>query len=183
LSSAETAVQPAEVLVHELLVHKVELEMQIEELRAAHQAMEESRDRYADLYDLAVVGHIGIDADGLIGEINLTGAAMLAVERSKLVRCPFAKYVSPPDADRWHRFLVDMLTQGDDQPQALLLELRRGDGSTFPAYLDCRRRHSGGTETSAKMPVSLRLTVIDVDKIRQAETEMRSATTPATDIW
>ena len=43
ISAAELAVQPAEVLLHELLVHKVELEMQVQELQRAHAEMEEAR--------------------------------------------------------------------------------------------------------------------------------------------
>ena len=49
LSPEEAGTQPTEMLLHELLVHKVELEIQNEELRRAHNAMEEARDRYVDL--------------------------------------------------------------------------------------------------------------------------------------
>jgi hypothetical protein len=43
-------------LQHELDVHRVELEMQNEELRRSHRALEEACDRYVDLYDFAPSG-------------------------------------------------------------------------------------------------------------------------------
>lgn len=175
LSSTDENAQPAEVLAHELLVHKVELEMQIEELRRAHVAMEESRDRYADLHDFAPVGFITVSRGGLISEINLAGAAMLGVERKKLMNDRFSKFIARQDMDRWHRFFVGLMKQAGDGRQAVALEMLRADDSTFPVYLDCCRRE--GPE--AESPAQLRLTVVEINKIKLAEAEMRNAGTPA----
>jgi PAS domain S-box-containing protein len=173
LSSAEMAVQPTEVLVHELLVHKVELEMQIEELRRAQVAMEESRDRYVDLYDFASVGYITVSREGMISEINLTGAAMLGVERKQLLNNRFSRFVSPPDTDRWHRHFMGLMKQANNDAQAFALEIQRADAVTFPAYLDCSRRNSPDT------PATLRLTVVDIGKIRRAEAEVGNTAPPS----
>lgn len=84
-------------LLHELQVHQMELEMQNQELREAQQALEETRDRYAKLYDFAPVGYLTLDETGRILEINLTGAAMLGVERANIVGKPFAGRLSDGD--------------------------------------------------------------------------------------
>src|SRR4030042_6328875 len=70
---------PEEVqqLVYELEVHRIELEMQNEELRETQQRLEASRDRYADLYDFAPLGYFSLDQHGRIREINLAAAEML----------------------------------------------------------------------------------------------------------
>ncbi len=72
-------------VVHELQVHQLELEMQNRELREAQQLLEESRSRYADLYDFAPVGYCTLSTNGRIEEANLTAAAFFKLDRALLV--------------------------------------------------------------------------------------------------
>ncbi|WP_228124875.1 PAS domain-containing protein [Candidatus Methylospira mobilis] len=168
VSQADKALLPYEVLQHELLVHKVELEMQIEELRRSHIAMEEARDLYVDLYDFSPVGYITINRECLISEINLTGAALLGVDRAKLVNRRFSQFISPQDQDRWHSLFLKTMKDTGTEKQAFVFEMTRSDGFTFHAYLDCRRRES------LDAPPTLRLVMIDIGKIKQAEAEKSS---------
>jgi PAS domain S-box-containing protein len=72
-------------LLHDLEVHQIELEMQNQELRAAHGLLEESRARLADLYDFAPVVYVTLDAEGRIVEANLTAASYFGLERANIV--------------------------------------------------------------------------------------------------
>lgn len=158
VSPTPTGVQPSDVLMHELLVHKVELEMQIEELKRAHIAMEESRDRYVDLYDFAPVGYATISRDGLIDEINLTGASLLGIDRSQLLTRRFSKFVSAQDRDRWHRLFMSVMDHGETEKYAFDVSMTRADGSTFMARIDCQRR------AVVDAPPLLRITLFDLSK-------------------
>lgn len=53
-------------LLQELQVHQIELEMQNEELRRMHLALEESRDSYLDLFEFSPIGFLTLTAKGLI---------------------------------------------------------------------------------------------------------------------
>lgn len=81
-------------VVHELQVHQVELEMQNRRLREAHEQLEESRNLYADLYDLAPLAYVTLDRNGIIREMNLSAAELLGKDRSRLVGSPFFLLVS-----------------------------------------------------------------------------------------
>jgi len=99
LSGAEAAghdtVEASQRLVHELQVHQIELELQNEELQESRAEVEAAAKVHADLYDFAPIGYLTIDSDGAIRKVNLTGARLLGLERSRLVGARFGLLVSP----------------------------------------------------------------------------------------
>jgi diguanylate cyclase (GGDEF)-like protein/PAS domain S-box-containing protein len=152
-----------------LEVHQVELEMQNEELRRAQLALEESRDRYVDLYEFAPVGYLTLTGEGLISEVNLTGAALLGFERTKLLQRRFARFVIPADSDRYHLLLQAVMQRGERQ--ASELTLRRYDGSAFHAQVDCLSVGAGDK------PRAVRVTLADISERKRADAELRIAAT------
>jgi PAS domain S-box-containing protein len=101
--------QSADAILHELEVHQIEFEMQNETLQQSTALLEEMRDRYIDLYELAPVGYLTLTRDGKIVEINLTGAAMLAGERNTLLNRHFADFIQQIDSDKWHQYFSSAL--------------------------------------------------------------------------
>ena len=158
---AKGPVAPAERLLHELQVHQIELETQNDELRRSQVALEESRDRYMDLYEFAPVGYLTVTAEGLISEVNLTGAALLHLERKKLVRRRFAHFVAPRDRDRWHRMFIGVMQHAKPQDSEFALE--RGDGVVFHARLHCMR-----VVADERAPI-LRVALTDISERKSAQ--------------
>ena len=129
-------------LMHELRVHQIELEIQNEELRQAQVALEKSRDRYVDLYEFAPVGYFTLTREGMIAEVNLTGAALLGVDRKKLLNRRFASFVTVGKRDHWNQHFLNVLQS--DGRQSCELELQLDDGSLLRTRLDCLRMETDG---------------------------------------
>ena len=162
------ATTPTEMLMHELLVHKIELETQNEELRRAHMAMEEARDRYVDFYEFAPISYITINRAGMINAINLTGAAQLGAERAKLINHRFSSFVVHTDRDHWHRQFMNMMTGDKSESHKFRLEMTRSDGSQFYGHLDCLRKEALG-----ESPV-LRVALTDITQQKTGSNESNS---------
>ncbi len=80
--------------LEELRIHQVELEMMNEELRESRAEIEKGFEEYTDLYDFAPNGYFTTTPDGSIIKANLYGAVMLGVERSKLIKQRFQRFIS-----------------------------------------------------------------------------------------
>lgn len=140
ISADGNTLNATEVLLHELLVHKIELETQNEELRRIHAEMEEARDRYVDFYEFAPVSYITINRAGMISATNLTGAALLGVDRAKLINHRFSTFIAHADRDHWHRQFMSIMGDAHFEQQKIRLKMMRADGSQFCGHLECLRK-------------------------------------------
>jgi PAS domain S-box-containing protein len=125
----------ADALLHELPEQKVELELQNEQLCETQVTLQNSRDRYFDLYELAPVAYMTLNAFGQINEVNQTAAALLAESKEHLCHSDFVRLVDEMDQHNWIRCFGQALEQGGQVGCALLL--RRGNGSQFNGNLRC----------------------------------------------
>ncbi|WP_366929501.1 EAL domain-containing protein [uncultured Thiodictyon sp.] len=126
-------------VVQDLQIHQIELEQQNRELRAAQQALEESRDRYADLYDFAPVAYATLTRQGRITQMNLTAAQLLGVERGRVPDPMLGTRLVAEDGRTLLETLVRVLDYGDEETievtlgrppaaqRALRLMIRRDD--------------------------------------------------------
>ena len=148
-------------LVQELQIHQVELELQNEELRSTHARLEESRMRYADLYDFAPLGYFTLDEQGRIIEVNLTGAKQLGIEKGNLIKVPFVAMVVESDVKVHLSHLKKLFdTRGNHTCE---VRLKVKDGGEFYARLDSIFMESpNGT-------VSCRTSVTDITERKRAE--------------
>ncbi|MBD9362401.1 PAS domain-containing protein [Methylomonas fluvii] len=146
LSPEQLRAKPVEMLLHELLVHKIELEMQFDELQRIDVALTTARDRYRALYDFAPIGYLVIDSAEQIDEINLTGAALLGIPQGSSLKPHFSKFVAAAHRERWSGQFRNMMDLVASEQLALELEMTRSDGSQFIAHLNCRHRELVGAQ-------------------------------------
>jgi PAS domain S-box-containing protein len=164
-------------LVHDLRVRQVELEMQNEELRQTQRKLQASRDKYFDLYDLAPVGYLTVNQEGLILEANLTAAALLGVETSCLVAQPLSHFVAQDNRDTFnmcYQRACETRTR-----QTCDLKISRGDGSQFYARLESmavQRDVGSGNEDHPSQSLGdlvCRVVLSDVSEWMRAENALR----------
>lgn len=173
--------QPGEELLHKLLhelqVHQVELNMQNEELRQTQLSMEESRDRYAELYDFAPIGYLTLSREGMISELNLTAADLLGIVRKQLVSRRFSQFVVQEERERWNEYFINILQHG--QRQRCEVSLLRGDGSSFIAQMDSvncgEPENSSLPETKSERISLVRIALSDISERMQSETALHNA--------
>lgn len=158
---------PVDQLVEELQIHQIELEMQNESLRQTQSELEESRDRYRDLYEFSPIGYLTLNRQGAIVEINLTAASLLGRDRDELLHRHFAPLVASQDADRWYLFAKDARRK-EGITSSIEVTIAR-PGGTFIARVDCLSYKSAST------PAGLRIALSDVTASKQADMELRVA--------
>ena len=153
-------------LLHELQIQKIELEMQIQELRYAETIANATLTRYTDVYDFAPVGYFTLAFDGAIHMANLTGAAMLAPERSKLIGQCLGSFVCAESLPSLKIFLHEAFLIHKAGPQKIECELTLADknGSRRYAHIEGFSAEGEGECRTAMTDVTERKNVEDALK-------------------
>ena len=167
LETAELSDKPPEhlrVLIHELRTHRIELELQNEELRWTQDELIQSRDCLADLYDFAPVGYATVNAKGMILEANLTLADLVRIDRRQLVGRALSSFVHPEDQDSYylHRRQAQATAGGDT------CELRLNISDSGPIWVGLRSRP---TDVTGEPEGCIRTAISDITGRKLAELE------------
>ena len=155
-------------LLHELQVHQIELEMQNAELQEWRTQAETLLEKYVDLYDFAPVGYFSLDQKGRILRVNLVGAAMLGVERSRLVSRSLPRFAVVSSRSVIMALLARVFA--GDSNQACEASLRKDDGTTFWAGF-----HASPALASDLRENVCRMVLSDITVSKQAEEARRHA--------
>jgi PAS domain S-box-containing protein len=153
-------------LLHELEVHQIELEMQNEELLRSRVEIDAALEKYTELYDFAPVGYFSIDQQGLIQEVNLAGAAMLGMARSRILQRRLRGFATPTSRPVVDAFLESVFARpGRQACEALLLT---ATGTAFWADLQA------SSEALPKGGLNwCRLAVSDIAALKRGEMAQR----------
>lgn len=150
---------------HELHVHRIELQLQMEQLAQTNVELEQARTEFADLFDFAPVGYLSLDRSGLILRANLTAGEQLGLPRGTLTRKRLSAFVEPAQASSLALFLRRVF----EAPAKRTVELRlRGAGGTsFHAQLEAL---AAADEYGAL--TRCRVAMIDITAQREAQEEV-----------
>jgi PAS domain S-box-containing protein len=159
--------QRAAEVIHELDVHRVELEMQNEELRSSRVDVEESQRKYAELYEFAPIGFCSLDRKGQIHQVNLAGAQILRIEKRYLLARPFRSFVSSGFRDDFDHFFHKIFQPG--RREACESQLTRHDGVLIDVEL------VGGAVADPSLGVvrESQIAIVDISQRKKAESWSR----------
>ena len=80
-----------------LLSEVIDLEAQCQALQETNSELEDSRDRYATVFDHSPVGYIILNVRGVISDGNLTASTMLAIPQASMIGLPFTVFIVKED--------------------------------------------------------------------------------------
>ena len=162
LSSEDLRVQ-----LQKLHVYQNELVMQSEELCRAQLALNATRTRFFDLYDMSPSGYCTLNEQGVVLQSNRTAATMLGLPRQDLTGQPLYRFISRADQENISLHGRQLIEIGG--VQSCELRMARRDGTLFWVQLStiATREESGA--------LTLRIVMSDIHERRQAEEEIRIA--------
>jgi len=117
-------------IIHELQVHKIELEMQNEELKIAKEEAEKATQKYTDLYNFAPSGYMTLSKKGSIVELNFSAAMMLGNEVKYLTNKNFIDFLSPETRTLFSLFLNTLFIEKAKETCEVVLMVK----NSLPVY-------------------------------------------------
>jgi len=151
-------------LIHELEVHQIELELQNEELGLAKEREADlAKEKYIELYDFAPSGYYTLSREGVILDLNLTGAKMLGKERLHLKNSRFGFFVTDDTRLIFNHFLEKVFySKSKEECEVLLSTI---DNFSTYAHL---------TGIAAANGEQCFVTSVDISKRKLAEISLRN---------
>jgi two-component system, cell cycle sensor histidine kinase and response regulator CckA len=159
---AKTMVNDVQRMASELAEHRMEHELQNEQLSALQVELETVVSDYRDLYDYAPVGYLTLDTDARVRGANARALELLGVTARELLGEPLVCFMSEPDAGRFGRAHADpRLARA-----GLEVMFERRDATRFPALVE-------SVPFATHDARWYRTAIVDLTELRSAEAELR----------
>lgn len=153
-------------VLHELQVHRIELELQNDELRKAQHQLESSRLRFARLFNNAPVGYVVLDRAGVIRQSNKTFLLMTHREE-EVAGTPFASFLVPEDESVFRARYKSFFRNPSDKFMDLRIKMAKD--SSFYVHLEASPHHQEETDRPSPTYDELLVTVSDISQRKLAE--------------
>ena len=126
-----------------------------------------NRRRYSDFFDFAPVGYFTFGSDGIILDVNPTGALLLGADKPNLLNQHFSHFISPDSQTVFKRHSRQLFDTR--QKQTCDVELRNGHKESHWVQLESIAVESGKRERE-----QFRAVIKEVTNRRQKENALRS---------
>jgi len=147
-------------LLHELDTHRIELELQNDELLKTQRQLQDTTQDYIDFYNYSPIGYLTLNITGIILKANMALSAMLGVEKQDLIHKPFSNFVLDIDQDILYLYRQKLLS--NKGIQSCELRLRKQNGEPLWVKLD-------GLFTSGQQGHDFSLALTDIHHLKETE--------------
>jgi PAS domain S-box-containing protein len=120
-------------LIQELNIHQIELEMQNAELRRIQLELQQSLEKYQELYDFAPTGYFTLGSNSLILDLNLAACELLGSVKARLIGSQFTDSISPDSRDKFYFHFREVLKTG--LKCVCEIKMLKAEGTPFYAQL------------------------------------------------
>ena len=152
------------VLVNAMDIHELKTTQQelVELNRTLEQRVQERTAQVQDLYDNAPAGYHSLDADGCYLQVNQTELELLGYQRDELIGKHASLIFTPESAEFFKQTFPHFKASG--QLKDVEFEVRRKDGSTFPAIVNATAIYAADGRYQAS-----RSTLVDITERKESE--------------
>jgi PAS domain S-box-containing protein len=156
------------VLVEELSIYQIELEHQNQELMLSQDHLQQSKNRYLDLFDNAPIGYMIVDSTGIIKDINQTACMLLENSKTQFVDTKISKLIHPDYQDIYYIYFRTLINQKHNQPCDI--KLRKANNSFFYGRIQgvCQTSEIGSDP-------EFRLALSDISSQKEMEIKLLAA--------
>lgn len=155
-------------LMHELQVHQEEVLIQNQQLIEAQAALEDTRDRYIELFDFAPNGYLLLDPNGIVLQINLTGASLFGHPRDTLIGMPLLGRIESGRAGDFLDYLRRCRAHAGGVGPSLEIGIRTASGPRHAQFICNPRFASSGHR-------ELFMAMVDITERKRLEAQREAA--------
>jgi PAS domain S-box-containing protein len=159
-SSMPQSMNELSILLHELDTHRIELELQNDELLQTQRQLQDITQDYIDFYNLSPVGYLTLNVAGIILKANMTLTTMLGVEKKAVIHKPFSDFILDIDQDVLYFYHQKLLS--NKGIQSCELRLRKHNGQYLWVKLD-------GLFASGQEGHDFSLAITDIHHLKETE--------------
>ena len=145
-----------------------ELENRSDELTTTVKDFRITDKLYRSLFDLAPVGYLAIDKDGIVSKINLAGTYLLRKPSTRIVNTPFSDFFSDSDQALFREHLISAANSHLSMKWQVSLKL--SDGAERPVMLATSAIHAKHTGKLA-----FQVVIMDIEQQLNTEKLLRNA--------